>query len=690
MPVDSPSPNSPQIRTPGKNRRPQNANSSASIDFKESILRFLLLPNHVFLVLLLEFLNSFRSFGLRFVQYNYITNEFGISDTQAGALLGVKSFVDIAFGLAGSILVDIYGVRRVSITALSVAIVGRSLLAFGRSTTALYAALFFFSPCGDALLGVGLYKVALKKLTTPHTRPLAFAMSYASFNLAGALADVLVDNMRAKFGDVNIGEHWIPGVAGVYTPLRQFVVITWLVVLITFFVAYCFLEDWTVIDLYDSEDDNDMNANETINNTSNETEVEGHAGNVMPAKPMVKSHILRRWFPKYYQTLHDHLSDDDEIVREGGNGDGTEATLHRKLPNYKMYRTQQTTASARNSSASALSSPFSGLGQIIHQVFALLRIRNTWRVLIFGFASFTIAMNWTASEMILPPFLERRFGEDIPIYTIQSVNLFGCLILPPIVGATTSGMEDFSLIMPGLWIMATSPIFVAMFPNAAGACVWQVFLTLGEVLWSPRQQSWTATLAPTGQEGLFFAVSSARSVMGPFTDILMGMLNEKYNTNCPECRDQYGHFCGELSTGEEDGENNNLQCASVQESCSLFLDNEHQSCPRTCLECPTWEPTDPSSGWYLLMLISIVTPICVWFFLPFLRGGYSREEKFYGLFSCTKTRFLGVCGVMDDHDSNRRRVDGLQMYGHVESKSFESEDDRERDTRALGEDVEFT
>ena len=45
------------------------------------------------IVLLLEFLNSFRSFGLRFVQYNYITNEFGVSDTQAGALLGVKGFV---------------------------------------------------------------------------------------------------------------------------------------------------------------------------------------------------------------------------------------------------------------------------------------------------------------------------------------------------------------------------------------------------------------------------------------------------------------------------------------------------------------------------------------------------------------------------------------------------------------------
>lgn len=190
---------------------------------RESALRFLLLPSHVGVVLLLEFLNSFRSFGLRFVQYNYITNEFGISDARAGALLGIKGFVDIGFGVSGSVLVDIYGVRRVSLAALSVAVVGRSLLAFGRSNAALYAALFLFSPCGDALLSVGLYKVALKKLTTPLTRPLAFATSYASFNLAGFCADVLVDRMRAGLEDATVPARFV-GVAGVYTPLRQFVV----------------------------------------------------------------------------------------------------------------------------------------------------------------------------------------------------------------------------------------------------------------------------------------------------------------------------------------------------------------------------------------------------------------------------------------------------------------------------------
>ena len=170
----------------------------------QSLHRFLLLPSQVLTVLSLEFLNSFRSFGLRFVLYNYITNEFNITDVHAGTLLGIKGFVDIVFGLSGSILVDIIGVRKISLIAMSVAIIGRTLLAFGRTQYTLYVSLFLFSPMGDALLSTGLYRVALKKLTTPTTRPFAFACSYAVSNLAGALADVVVDKMRSGLSDISI------------------------------------------------------------------------------------------------------------------------------------------------------------------------------------------------------------------------------------------------------------------------------------------------------------------------------------------------------------------------------------------------------------------------------------------------------------------------------------------------------
>lgn len=189
---------------------------------------------------------------MRFILYNYLTNEFtettnndydggittnNLSDSHAGSILGIKSLLDIAFGLLGSIFVDIYGVRRVSLVALCVAMVGRTLLVLARSTLVLYLALYLFSPCGDALLSVGLYRVALKKLSTPMTRPLTFALSSSVSNMAGVCVALVVDWMRRNLADVHVdlsrsgsnrsGEFWIwmdAIVGGVYTPVRQFIV----------------------------------------------------------------------------------------------------------------------------------------------------------------------------------------------------------------------------------------------------------------------------------------------------------------------------------------------------------------------------------------------------------------------------------------------------------------------------------
>ena len=162
----------------------------------DTLLLFLGLPSQVFVVLLLEALNSYRNFGLRFVQYNYFVNEFGLSDTETGSLLGIKSTLDVIFGISGSLATDALGVRKTALFALCMATVGRCLLAFGRSRSQLYLACLFFSPFGEAFLSVGLYKVALKRLTTPRIRPLAFAIQYATFNFAGALCDVFIDHLR--------------------------------------------------------------------------------------------------------------------------------------------------------------------------------------------------------------------------------------------------------------------------------------------------------------------------------------------------------------------------------------------------------------------------------------------------------------------------------------------------------------
>ena len=141
---------------------------------------FRALPVEVMIVLLIDFLNSYRNFGFRTIQYNYVVNDFGLSDEEAGYWLGVAAWLQVVFGFAGSWIVDIVGVRRTAIAALTVSLIGRSMLTLGRSREMLLTSLIVFTPFGEAVLSTGIYTVALKKLTIGSNRALAFGLQVFS------------------------------------------------------------------------------------------------------------------------------------------------------------------------------------------------------------------------------------------------------------------------------------------------------------------------------------------------------------------------------------------------------------------------------------------------------------------------------------------------------------------------------
>jgi hypothetical protein len=328
---------------------------SATAKFRDNVVAFTALPNSVRLVLLLVFLNSFRSFGLRFVQQLYLTNEFGLDDLEAASVLGTSASLHVAFGLIGAVLTDAIGVRRVALTALSISVVGRGLLAFGRSRTAIYAAFYLFSPAGEALLATGLYRVALKKLTTPRTRAFAFAVEYATFNLSGALADVCIDAFRRR-GDVTLGDQ-------VLTPTRQFLVLT--------FVVVC--ASWLLVALH----------------LRDESVVEADDGSPVASAPPPQDWSLRAW--REWQKR--------EASRQA-------ATLR---------------VVASHHSGGRPSAKWS-------DVITTLRTREIWRVVAMSLAVFGVAKQWTEVDQLLPPFLERQFGEGGGIFLVHSVGMWGCFL----------------------------------------------------------------------------------------------------------------------------------------------------------------------------------------------------------------------------------------------------------------------
>ena len=237
---------------------------------KTYLMDFASLPTQVYWVLVLEILNSFRSGGLRSIQYSYLANEWHLCDDEngvpiedcvilgvpvanddeaTGALLGFSGSVSVVAGVVGSMITDAIGVRKTALIALSIALIGRSIWTFGHSHFQLYMAVFFFSPFGDAMLSAGLYTVALKKLTPPKLRPFAFSVQYSLFNMAFTISYWMISWFRKKEDQIIFGM--------TFSGVRMFLFLTWIAIAAALVIVIFFLQDHTVIDKDDPDAESD-------------------------------------------------------------------------------------------------------------------------------------------------------------------------------------------------------------------------------------------------------------------------------------------------------------------------------------------------------------------------------------------------------------------------------------------------
>ena len=79
----------------------------------------------------------------------------------------------------------------------------------------------------------------------------------------------------------------------------------------------------------------------------------------------------------------------------------------------------------------------------------------------------------------------------------------------------------------------------------------------------------------------------------------------------------------------------------------------------TCHDCPGWEEeSSPRTLWLMMLLVSLLSPLLVWLFLPFLTGSTARC---YGICSCSASRLLGVLGIVERASGPRTPSGGGQQ-----------------------------
>ncbi|MEE4294422.1 MAG: MFS transporter, partial [Xanthomonadales bacterium] len=152
-------------------------------------------------------IEGFLYFGVINYLVIYCVDNIGTNELQAGwvvtILAGGITFTQFLMGG----LVDRWGVRRGLLLALCALVIGRALLAasgtMGLSTEGTFSPAFLtlLLGIGVILLGYGLYEPAsysiVRRVTTPQTSAMGFAMLYALMNLGGFLPAFLSPARRA-------------------------------------------------------------------------------------------------------------------------------------------------------------------------------------------------------------------------------------------------------------------------------------------------------------------------------------------------------------------------------------------------------------------------------------------------------------------------------------------------------------
>lgn len=119
--------------------------------------------------------------------------------------------------------------------------------------------------------------------------------------------------------------------------------------------------------------------------------------------------------------------------------------------------------------------------------------------------------------LLMPKYWVRMLGEDAAIGTLNAINpiliVIGLIVFIPIAnkfnifkmlifGAIISSLSLFALALP--WQTFGSDFNQAYYTMAV---VSMVLLSVGEVMWSPKLQEYTAAIAPEGQEGTYLGLS---------------------------------------------------------------------------------------------------------------------------------------------------------------------------------------
>ncbi len=93
--------------------------------------------------------------------------------------------------------------------------------------------------------------------------------------------------------------------------------------------------------------------------------------------------------------------------------------------------------------------------------------------------------------------------------TLYAINPLIVIFPVPVMTAVTGRMKAYNVIMVGSFIAAGSVFILGLGESILLIVLFQVVLSIGEAIYSPRVYDYTASIAPKGKEASYMAYSKA-------------------------------------------------------------------------------------------------------------------------------------------------------------------------------------
>ncbi|KAA8498560.1 hypothetical protein FVE85_6145 [Porphyridium purpureum] len=155
-------------------------------------------PRELWVIYIMKFLSSYSYFSFALVLTMYLTDEFGMDDTEAGWAYGSYGLMSTVFGVVCGWVIDLMGVRQSLIIGALVGCSARLVLALTSSRFVVLATLYIFLPFAECL-GIPILSIGIKRYTNAANRTFAFSFYYSIMNIAALIAGPLVDIVRGLF-----------------------------------------------------------------------------------------------------------------------------------------------------------------------------------------------------------------------------------------------------------------------------------------------------------------------------------------------------------------------------------------------------------------------------------------------------------------------------------------------------------